>query len=249
MKHVKNHSTLAHNLRNAEHFDFYSHIRDTINEQTEDIELISPLWKVFLRMFEKENIVFKQNPVAVETKYVYEAKRERYDVYMMIRKRVESASYSFISEEREAAEKLMNVTENHKEIATAGMNTASALIHSMIRKLKNHQYSTEAKIVGISGMVDKLKEMNDKFRNIYKERSINMEANSLKGTMEEVRPMVDKAFKSFTEGVDTLYGVSRLSGRPNEPNPYAKIVKDLNATIDQFARVYARRQASAKGDE
>ncbi|MDR1344704.1 MAG: DUF6261 family protein [Tannerellaceae bacterium] len=248
MKKIKNYLTLVHNLRNGEHFSFYNNTIDFMNEAKPNIPEALPLWKSFCRAFEKENLAYNKNPKSVETKYLKKTDHLRNDVYMMILRRVESTSYSYIDKEKEAAGIIMEVLDNYKNVTTASMITVSSLIVGIVDGLRQPRYKQASNIVGITSMVDKLEQVNNKFKAIYMERAQSREDNKKYGSMEKARLLVNKAFRQFADTVNALYLVNRFAGTDDESNRYAKVIDGLNALIDQAGRDYAHRGWTKKAE-
>jgi hypothetical protein len=233
--------SLITRLKNNEHYDFFMNIVDFVKDCVSAIPEIAVLWASFMKQFTKEGEIFKRSAMAVETKYIKEANLRRSGAYMLIRRSIEAASYSPDSKKKNASEKLGEVLRNYKSIASVAMTEVTALVANMIEDFRKPRYSGSVTELGLVDAVSSLEEVNNEFKEIYKERVLNMETSEVQGTMTYIRPIVDKAFKVFVDGINTHYSEGKLSGIPDDKNPYYKVIMFINGYIDQYERIYAHR--------
>jgi hypothetical protein len=239
MKSIKSYATTVRHLKNGEHYDFYEYINDAVKARLSAISGIKPTWSVCHALFEKEDAIFKKSARAVETGYIKEAAAGRYSIYVMIKCNIEAAAHSFDAGEKEAAKKLNEILYNYKHIRKASMMDASALYTNMIEDFRQPRYADAADGLGLTVAVCKLEKANEKFRELYHERSKNLEAGKEMGNMRGVRVKVDKAFKLLVQNIDALYSLGKLAGE--DVSKVGELIDDINGTIDQAERVLSHR--------
>ncbi|MDR1356165.1 MAG: DUF6261 family protein [Tannerellaceae bacterium] len=241
MKIIKAYLVLLSRLRNNEHYDFFQNIDGFVVKRIKDISEIAALWTPFHTYYIREDDIYKRSAKAIETKYINEIHQRRGAVFMFVRRSIEAALYNFDDKKKEAAVKLTEVNDNYKSAANAAMTEVSALLHNMIEDFRKPRYEAAITTLGLTDAVEKLEELNEEFKNVYAERTQNIEASGEQGTMAEIRPIVDKSFKLFTDAVNSFYAAGNMSGRPDADNPYSSIITFINGYIEQYERIYSRR--------
>jgi hypothetical protein len=252
MKIIKAYLVLLSRLRNNEHYDFFQNIDGFILKKIKDISEIIAIWTSFHNFYLREDDIYKRSAKAVETKYINEIHQQRGAVFMLVRRSIEAALYNFDDKKKEAAVKLTEVNDNYKSAANAAMTESSALLHNMIEDLRKPRYVDAVAALGLTEAVEKLEELNEKFKDVYAERTQSLEASGEQGTMAEIRPVVDRSFKLFTDAVNSFYATANMSGKSDADNPYSSIITFINGFIEQYERIYSRRSpgfATGKKDD
>ncbi|MDR1344219.1 MAG: DUF6261 family protein [Tannerellaceae bacterium] len=241
MKVIKAFKRLLSRLRNSEHIFFLMNVVNFVKANLENITEIIPVWNAFLKQYEKEDDIYKRSTKMVETKYVTEAHQKCYNAFMMFRRIVEAASYSEEPDVKDAYTKLSEILDNYKTVTTAAITEVSAMLYNMIEDLHKPRYACAVAKLGLGTAVDNIEAANNEFINIYSDRTQNMETFDEQGTMRTIRPIVDNAFKTFADGVNSLYAIKKIAGATDDQNPALPIISYINSFIDQFERVYAHR--------
>ncbi|MDR1356146.1 MAG: DUF6261 family protein [Tannerellaceae bacterium] len=245
MNNIKSYNRLVSRLNNNNHYSFYHNISRYVEESDLSATKLRASWSAFARIYGKEKKIYKRSARYVETKYIYIARQERFDTYLMIRLRVESATHSYEAAEREWAGILKEAIPDYSTAARAPMNEVTPIISRMVKKLREPRYEPCVAMLGLTDAVNRLEEINATFANIYNERSLSLETSKIEGTMRSIRPKVDKAFRSFADGVEALYVDGRLSGVSDSDNIFAGIIVNINAEIDQQKLTYSRSRRTS----
>ncbi|MDR1344311.1 MAG: DUF6261 family protein [Tannerellaceae bacterium] len=241
---IKAFASLLFRLRNNEHFTLMMNIVKFITEREVSLPAaIVPLWTALKKQFEKEDDIFKRSAMAVETKYIVEANRERGNNFMFIRRTVEAAAYSAEEELKDASVKLGEVMHNYRSIVSVAMNEVTALVYNMIEDLGKPRYSDAVKQLGLEDAIASLEASNNAFNDLYIERAERNETSGMQGTMRYIRPIVDKAFKAFADGVNTLHNADKLTGA-SDKDVYTPIIVFINGLVDQYELTIARRTSA-----
>ncbi|MDR1343813.1 MAG: DUF6261 family protein [Tannerellaceae bacterium] len=242
---IKAFSSILFRLRNNEHFTLMFNVVKFVTEHEASLPMaVVPLWRAFIKEFERENDIFKRKAMALETKYIVEANRRRGDGFMFIHLMVKAASYSRDAAIREASAKLGEVLHNYKSIQSVAMNEVTALVYNLLKDLGGPRYSDAVKRLGLESAVDTLETANRDFNSLYIKRAQGREASAMQGTMRDVRPVVNKAFKRFTDALGILCKAGKLAGT-GEQDAYMPVIVFINGLIDQYGLTLARRRAGA----
>jgi hypothetical protein len=113
-------------------------------------------------------------------------------------------------------------------------------VYNLLKDLGRPRYSDAVKLLCLDTAVSTLKAANETFNNLYIKRAQGREASAMQGTMRDVRPVVNKTFKTFTDALGTLCKASKLAGT-SEQDAYMPIIVFINSLIDQYSLTIARR--------
>ncbi|MDR1357330.1 MAG: DUF6261 family protein [Tannerellaceae bacterium] len=253
MKAIKSYRTIVNHLKNGEHFDFHDVIVTFVKARELDIPGIFKLWRLFLRNFEKEEVIYKRKSKAVETKYIREVEKKRKDVFMSIKYSVKSALYSDNVKKKEVALVLMEVIDKYKKIPVSPITEITTLVFHMIEELRMPRYSNLAAGLQLSEPVATLEALNERLKALYVERVQHAGEYDNLGTMKKARVSVDRSFRNFTDGINAVYAASLLDGDRGEATQYSDIIDFVNSYIDQYIRIRshhtAPRTTAGKGDD
>ncbi|MDR2810499.1 MAG: DUF6261 family protein [Tannerellaceae bacterium] len=242
MKFIKNYLSLLKRLRNGEHFDFYGNIIDFMNGREQKTPALLPLWNTFRTLYDTEDEIYKRSLKAVETKYIDEADSARIDTYMGIKRKVKFMTFSTDPQEAAAAQTLMEVIENYKNINRSALTEKTSLIINMVQDFDRPRYSAAVTTLQLISLIDKLEQENSEFKVIYTERTQHLNEEKSLGNMYYIRPKVDKAFSEFTEAVNAFYKTNELLEKDvTLQAALADIIQFVNSYISQYERIYARR--------
>ncbi|MDR1918480.1 MAG: DUF6261 family protein [Tannerellaceae bacterium] len=240
---IKDFLFLMNRLRTGEHFDFYWSIIHTIEDRMEEIEMLLPLWKAFLALFQTENILYKWNYKSVQTRFLVMTNQKRIDAFLLFKQSVSAGLRSEDPATRKASAQLKEVTDNVKEIVRASYQEKTALIIHLLQKLEEPAYAAAVQTLSLAPSLEALARHNRTFASLYTERAQHLYGKQTLGTMEAIRPRVDKAFHACTEALSSLYEVTRLREQDSPLLPQLEeTIEAINSYIIQYRHVLARRQ-------
>jgi hypothetical protein len=161
MQTIKDYSWIIRHINNAGHFFFYNAIVRFMEGREANIRTLLPIWSIFKQWFERENEIYKRSSKAIETKAVETALKERRTAYVALRRGIRSALYSDDESVRKSGARLMEVSDNFKNIYHAPMTEASSLVHGMLKDLKEERYLPHIIALGLEQYVARLKRANE----------------------------------------------------------------------------------------
>jgi hypothetical protein len=231
-------------MRNGDHFEFYREITKLVTSFEDNLGDLIRLWIILIQTFEKEDKIFKRNLKAPETEEANKIDRERMKVFQLIKLRVRATFYDIPPDEHADAVALDFLLKNYKEIPTATLTEASALIVNLVQDLRRPRYATHVATLGLTGTVDRLEAVNEAFEAIYVQREHNVGNALRQGNMKRIRPQVDKAFSHFIEGLEIFYNIARLNGNTTGIATCGAIIDGINNIIHQYNNIYAHVAAN-----
>jgi hypothetical protein len=250
---IKPFRTLVGRLRNAEHFDFYDNIVNHLRDATLKPAGLVPLRDAFVRDFGREDTIYKRYLRQEDTWHVQEARDRRRKSLTALRLAVKTGLYSDQPQVAEAASALTNILNNYSGVYHAPMTEASPMIVNMIQDLKLPQYAAAVALTGVASTIDRLREDNDAFMNLYYDRASSWEDERSEGSLREARRQTDRSFTRLAEVVNVFYQANELQqpGDPDVGATLSAVIHAVNTYIHQYETIYARRRSGnvPKDDE
>ena len=176
---------------NAAHYEYL----DTVRKRTEEISLDNELWHQavgeFRTAFEKEDAAFKQYRASLKTSPLKEADKERDANYAALRDTIKAYAKFPIAETAQHAEPLLRVIKNYKIDTSVNYMKESGLIDNMLQDLM--QYERQLNRLGLLILANRLKESNDKVRQLIAERN-DERSEQVLGELAAARRASDEAY-------------------------------------------------------
>jgi hypothetical protein len=237
--------SLAKRLRNAEHFDFYDNIVGHLKNVTLKPASLVPLLNAFFQHFEHEDAIYKRYLRQGETQLVQDAREKRKRSFMALKLIVETGLYSDQPQVEEAASLLMKIVDNYADAPRAPMTETSAMIVNMVQDMKLPQHTAAVALVGAAAAIDRLKQDNDDFMNLYYDRASGWEDERDEGSLSQARLLVDQSFARLVEAINVFYQASEMQ-QPKDSEvstALSGVIHTINTYIRQYEVIYARRSS------
>jgi hypothetical protein len=244
IKIIKSIITFVRRLRNAEHFDFYANILGHLKSKVLKPAALLPLWNALLQQFEREDRIYKRYIRREETKQVKGAHDKRKKAYMALKLVLETGLYSDAAPVEEAAQSLKVVMDNYSTANYAPMTEASAMIANLIQDIEQPMYADSlALLPGAQAAINRLKQDNENFMNLYYNRASGWEGERDEGSMLNARAAVDRDFATLTNAINVYYQANEMqpSKDPEVSATLADVIHSINSYIHQYETIYARR--------
>jgi hypothetical protein len=236
--------SLISRLRNAEHFDIFENIVEHVGTLTLKPVELRPYWNAFLKLFEKEDQVYKRSQKYSETRLIQTANQQRQAAYLTVKGMIDIAAYSDSLAVREASQQLTDIVENYGAIYNKPMTEASSLIFNMIQDLRSAKYAPAVAQLNMTSAVDRLERENEAFKALYVERTTNQEGVRDEGGMSDIRPKVDDAFNTFADKVNIFYQVNEEVGKDADTRAVlSDIIRFVDSFLHRYEAIYSRRSA------
>ena len=226
-------------LRNNEHVQFQTRFKGLIERLSAMFLKIEALFNIYLLLYTQEieafDVIHKSDFVQLSE----DADNLRDNTFRGMCHILESAHNHFRSEVREAAARLQVVFDYYGDLANEAREGETADINKFIADL-NGKYAADVAIVGLTEWVLELKMNNDAFDQLKQSKTTEASVRTqLK--MKQERAKVDTAYSNITAQINALILVE---GEAN----YTVITNELNALIDEYNIIIAKRKASGDKD-
>lgn len=150
---------------------------------------------------------------------------------------VKGATHHFDALFQEAAELILELIKHYGNIAKKSFNDETVAMDKLIAELNGNVYSNAIALLGFRSWVDKLREENDLFSNLMKERYVET-ANKISIRMQNARVETDKYYHAIVNQIENQWLVGDHS---NEA-----CIKEWNAVIEKYKHILAQEIAERK---
>jgi len=219
-------------LRNNEHFQFHTEVKDLISGTADSIN-IQEQFARFLVCYNNEDESLKKIIKSATTAEIEIADRSR-DLIFSGMVGINKASLNHFDPDTIAAAKRLKVVfDTYGNLAVKPLNEETSAIYNLLQELKGISLQ-DIRAVGLENWVNKLEETNKAFDTLVKARNTENAAKThLK--MKECRTETDKAYSDIVERINALI---LLEGETK----YADFVNKLNTFTEKYNNTVAQRQ-------
>lgn len=227
------------NFRNNEHVQFQTRFKNLVERLSAKILKIEALFNTYLLLYSQEieafDVIRKSDLVQLSE----DADDLRDNTFRGMCHILESAHKHFRSEVREAAARLQVVFDYYGDLANETREGETADMSKFIVELKG-KYAADVAIVGLTEWVTELKTNNDAFDQLKQNKTTEASVRTqLK--MKQERAKVDIAYSNIVAQINALILVE---GETN----YTVVTNELNALIDEYNIIIAKRKGSSEKD-
>ncbi|MDL2266313.1 DUF6261 family protein, partial [Parabacteroides sp. OttesenSCG-928-G21] len=242
MKSVQKTSVLR-KLRNAEHFQIHWAMSQFLVEPVADFTELTAAFAQYKQLFQHEDVVFKHRSKMVGTQAVIAADRKRDDEFIMLRMIVKSALRSIDLEIKAAAEILMPVIDDYREVPYKSYNEATALVTNLVQDLRSTENQSAVTKMELTAAIDLLSEANEAFQTVFYQRNRWVENRKQQGNMEMIRPQVDEAFDVVVNIINSAYTMNEVGAKDADKREKLTVMIDeINQQLSNMIRAIAYRQ-------
>jgi hypothetical protein len=222
------------NLRNGEHNQFQTEIKELIEKYTPEALGIAPLYATYLPLYNNEcealNVITKND----KSELLANADIERDTTVDGFSEFIKSLLKHYDPEVRQAATRIKIVIDSAGNVAAKPYDDETSSINKLCTTLTTNYANDIAAIPGASGWLSKLKADNDAFETIMNERYTEESAKT-QLRMKQVRVKVDAAYSAIIKRVNALIEVN---GEAN----YAEFATEVNQRIYKYSNQLAQRK-------
>ncbi len=220
-------------LRNAEHYQFHTEVKDLVVAATPESLSISPLFASYQQYFQDEGIAMNVIQKSEFTDDLVDTDIERDSVFRGLFDLVKSGTNHFEPAIKQAADRVMLVFDETGNISAMPLNEETAVISTTIDKLRT-DYADDLTTLTATAWVNQLETKNNAFESLAKSR-YSSEAGKPDLNMQELRKEVDSTFRKIAQLINALILV-------NGETDYANFVNELNERIEKFMNILAQRE-------
>lgn len=227
-------------MRNAEHFEFYTEVRDIIAKATPAALGITKYFDSFSQLLQKEDeclIIIRKSEF---TDLLAELDKQRDEYFTGIANVIKAYTLHYNPEITEAANRLSIVFNTYGNLAYLPVTEETSKLYNLIVDLEG-KYDTDVETLNIADWVRELKKKNVKYDELvksrYEEKTEQNEKTNV--NMKEIRSQLDEVYRKITQTIEVL---SELSDTAEKTNLYKNFVTNLNVIIHDYKTRLAQRE-------
>jgi hypothetical protein len=227
------------NLRNEEHIQFQTEVKDLITLFDAAKLNISEAFAAFLLIYAKENEALQVIRKSVNTEQLEDADWDRDLIFRGFSDAVKSALNHFNPDKRAAAGRFTIVLDQYGNLARKPYNEETADITKLVQETRG-AYASDMDMLSLTDWVNELDTKNRAFDALMKQRFAS-DSNKTDLRMKHVRAELDDAYHTIANRLDAtilLNGIGTL-----EP-----FVRELNTRVEKYNNILAQRKGRSKKD-
>jgi len=230
-------------LHNDSHFQFNCEARDLAFKLKTGFQLdvqTEAAIENYRSMILREDEALKKVVKSALTEKINEADRARDKVFSSLAEFNRATCNHFKPSLSEPAKRLRVVFDTFGNVAKKPLNEETSLIHNLCQELKSAKYKDDCKSSGISDWVDELKNRNDDYIDLVKQR-YNEAAQKSQIVMKDARRGVDTAYLTVVERINAFVVLQ-------DSTPYESFVNTLNIVIARYTVKKHHRRGNHEGE-
>jgi hypothetical protein len=228
------------NLRNEEHIQFQTEVKDLVTLSDAAKLNISEAFAVFLLVYAKENEALQVIRKSANTEQLADADWDRDHIFRGFADAVKSACNHFNPDKHAAATRFDIVLGQYGNVARKPYNDETADIIKLVQEARG-AYASDMSLLSLTDWVDELEVKNQAFDTLMKTRFTG-DAKKTILRMKQVRIEMDDAYHAIANRLDALM---LLNGTETlEP-----FVRELNTRVDKYNNILAQRKGRGKKDD
>ena len=226
-------------LRNEEHFQFQTEFKVLVENNTAAALGVDVQFHDYMLQYKDEEEALDVIRKSAVTEDLAEADKCRDATFRGLSDAVKSATRHYNQQIKHAAIRLQTVFDHYGNLSRKPFDEETATITSLTTDLKT-TYANEIIIVGINDWVLELINNNSQFETI-KNKRYDEEAGKTQLSMKDVRPAIDKIYRTIVQRINALIIV-------NGESNYSSFVTELNLRIQHYKHLLAKRKGRNSND-
>ena len=228
------------NMRNDEHFQFYSDFIKLVNGIGAATLKIEAQFAAVMNLFDDEDAALKKIMKSAITPEIQKADKDRDTIFRGMTDAYKSALNHFNELKSGAAKRLKPVFDTYGNLAIKPINEQSSGITNMLQEFTG-KYAADCQTIGIDDWAAELAVANNAVIELMHGR-YDEGATRTDIVLKEARAKVDEAYRVIVERVNALLIIEGEA-------LYADFVRRLNIIVDKYANTIAQRLGSSAADK
>jgi len=219
-------------LRNDEHFQFHTEIKELIARYGETNLQIEYLFNMYRTIYAKEDAGLKAIRKSSFTALISDADRTRSSLLIGMEQTNTAALRHYSPTVRESATRLKILFDTYGHISHKSYDAKTSEIYNLLQDLNAH-YAKDAYNVGIYEWAQQINMENDRFSSLMRDR-YDESAQKSDVVLKEVRTKMDDLFNAVSERMNAYVIIE-------EDDVYTRFIRSMNAVIDRFNDIYLHK--------
>ena len=219
-------------LRNDEHFQFHTELRDLVNKFGAKTLKVQDLFTAYLAAYNDEDEALKKVVKSALTTDIQEADARRDMLFRGMVDMSKAFLNHFNPEVQKAASRLKILFDTYGNLAKKPLNEETSAVYNLLQDI-NGKYAADAALVNITDWAAELGASNEAFSRLVQDRYEETAAKT-DLVLRLCRTKVDEAYRAITERIDALIVVEGEAA-------YREFMRHLNAVVDKYNAALSRR--------
>jgi len=234
-------------LRNAEHFQFLTDVKNLFTSTGTIQGKVSKLSNEYFRLYavEDECLVILQK--SNYTEQMVEADRRRDNAFSALVMTVNTGLKHFKNEIKESAKRLKILLDTYGNLSKKPDKEETSGIYNLVQDIET-KYNVDIRTISANEWVTELKDSNLLYETLMNER-YDESADKPSVKMREVRLEIDEVYRNMTVAIESL---AQLTDDATEIEEFAAYIGKLNVIIAEYKNGIAQRDginAAKREDE
>jgi hypothetical protein len=220
-------------LRNDEHFQFHTELRDLVNKFGAKTLKVQDLFTAYLAAYSDEDEALKKVAKSALTTDIQDADKRRDLLFRGMVDMSKAYLNHFNPAVQKAASLLKILFDTYGNLAQKPLNEETSAVYNLLQDV-NGKYAADAELVNITDWAAELGASNEAFSRLVQDRYEETAAKT-DLVLRLCRAKVDDAYRAITERIDALIVVEGEAA-------YSDFTRRLNAVVDKYNAALSRRQ-------
>jgi hypothetical protein len=190
-------------LLNAEYLQLMKSIKVHIERYGANILGVSPFFTLFVSLLDDALSAMESEKSSAYSQAIAEGDSLRDNDYRVLYYYVKAFTFSHVPEMKEAATQLMRVFKDAENPLTAGLDQETALLGSLVTKLRAEPYKELLTMLGATHLLDDVAESNDAFDKLDMTRT-DEQSKKIPGNIKSIRLKINPVYANIRGMVNTL---------------------------------------------
>ncbi len=229
-------------LRNNEHFQFMTDVRNSIREVTPAALNLEPVFPKFNNALSRLNTAVLVDAGSVKTEKLSEFDSLRDATWSAIGGRIRATLLSPVEEEVESAKVLKRVYDLYGNIRNMSYNEETAALTNMVEDLEKPENAAHCETIGITGWVAALKRQNNDFQALLDARNAEL-AGKDSGDVKAARAEIDPVYREITDRINAMVTLEMTTPEMES------FIRELNQRIKYYEDTLSMRAGRNAAEE
>jgi hypothetical protein len=237
---MKINSFKLHELHNDAHFQFFTEVRDLVEQTTAAALKIEAGWLFFLPAFANYDTALRKIIKSALSEKIKEADKARDASYSAFVKFIAAMCEHYDPAIRDAALKIQVVTHTYGNVAVKPINEETSAIYNLVQELRSDNYKDHVTLIGLTPWLNKLDTDNQRFESLIQERD-REEAAKSHLAVRDARHTIDEIYRHIVNMINANLFFKQLTNQ-------TAFVDTLNAIIHRFAIKHHKHRHGTDGE-
>lgn len=229
-------------LRNNEHFQFMTDVRNMVNTATPAALGLEPVSPEFTDAYNNLNSVLMVDQGSVKTEQLTALDELRDRTWSALGARIRATLIGPVETEVQSAKVIKRIFDLYGNVREMSYNEETAALTNLTEDMEKPENAEHCNVMGMLHWVDALKQQNTSFQALLNARNVE-QANKESGDVKTARIVIDPVYEKMAERANALAELEMAS-----PELQA-FIRQLNQRIKYYKDTVAARLGRNSAEE